>query len=69
MIVFRRGGHGADCIGLAAPGCRSVLNLEVLDQPTERRAGQSVAVVAQISAPITRTRNRSRVRADPRNFA
>jgi glutamate synthase (NADPH/NADH) len=42
VIVIGGGDTGADCIGTALRhGCKSLINLELLDQPPERRAADN----------------------------
>ena len=72
VIVIGGGDTGADCIGTALRhGCKSLVNLELLEQPPERRAADN----PWPSWPkIRRTdyaheESIARFGADPRNFA
>ena len=72
VIVVGGGDTGADCIGTALRhGCRSLINLELLDQPPERRAADNPW---PLWPKIFRTdyaheESIARFGADPRNFA
>jgi glutamate synthase (NADPH) small chain len=72
VIVIGGGDTGADCIGTALRhGCKSLLNLELLDQPPETRAADNPW---PLWPKIRRTdyaheESIARFGADPRNFA
>jgi NAD(P)H-dependent glutamate synthase small subunit len=72
VIVIGGGDTGADCIGTALRhGCKSLLNLELLDQPPEKRAPDNPW---PLWPKIRRTdyaheESIARFGADPRNFA
>jgi glutamate synthase (NADPH/NADH) small chain len=72
VIVIGGGDTGADCIGTALRhGCRSLLNLELLDQPPEKRAADNPW---PLWPKIRRTdyaheESIARFGADPRNYA
>jgi NAD(P)H-dependent glutamate synthase small subunit len=72
VIVVGGGDTGADCIGTALRhGCRSLVNLELLDEPPERRAPDNPW---PLWPKIRRTdyaheESIARFGADPRNYA
>jgi NAD(P)H-dependent glutamate synthase small subunit len=72
VIVIGGGDTGADCIGTALRhGCKSLINLELLDQPPERRAADNPW---PMWPKIRRTdyaheESIAQFGADPRNFA
>jgi NAD(P)H-dependent glutamate synthase small subunit len=72
VIVIGGGDTGADCIGTALRhGCKSLLNLELLDQPPEKRAADNPWPTWP---KIRRTdyaheESIARFGADPRNYA
>jgi NAD(P)H-dependent glutamate synthase small subunit len=72
VVVIGGGDTGADCIGTALRhGCKSLLNLELLDQPPEKRATDNPW---PLWPKIRRTdyaheESIARFGADPRNFA
>ena len=72
VIVIGGGDTGADCIGTALRhGCRSLINLELLDQPPEKRAADNPW---PLWPKIRRTdyaheESIARFGADPRNYA
>jgi NAD(P)H-dependent glutamate synthase small subunit len=72
VIVIGGGDTGADCIGTALRhGCRSLINLELLDEPPERRAADNPW---PLWPKIRRTdyaheESIARFGADPRNYA
>ncbi|HEX5048912.1 MAG TPA: glutamate synthase subunit beta [Gammaproteobacteria bacterium] len=72
VIVIGGGDTGADCIGTALRhGCKSLINLELLDQPPERRAPDNPW---PLWPKIRRTdyaheESIARFGADPRNYA
>jgi NAD(P)H-dependent glutamate synthase small subunit len=71
VVVIGGGDTGADCIGTALRhGCRALLNLELLDQPPERRAADNPW---PLWPKIYRTdyaheESIAKFGADPRNF-
>jgi NAD(P)H-dependent glutamate synthase small subunit len=72
VVVIGGGDTGADCIGTALRhGCKSMLNLELLDQPPEKRAADNPW---PLWPKIRRTdyaheESIARFGADPRNYA
>jgi NAD(P)H-dependent glutamate synthase small subunit len=72
VIVIGGGDTGADCIGTALRhGCKSLINLELLDQPPEKRASDNPW---PLWPKIRRTdyaheESIARFGADPRNYA
>jgi glutamate synthase (NADPH/NADH) small chain len=72
VVVIGGGDTGADCIGTALRhGCKSLINLELLDQPPEKRAADNPW---PLWPKIRRTdyaheESISKFGADPRNFA
>jgi NAD(P)H-dependent glutamate synthase small subunit len=72
VIVIGGGDTGADCIGTALRhGCKSLINLELLDEPPERRAADNPW---PLWPKIRRTdyaheESIARFGADPRNYA
>jgi NAD(P)H-dependent glutamate synthase small subunit len=72
VIVIGGGDTGADCIGTALRhGCKSLINLELLEQPPERRGADNPW---PLWPKIRRTdyaheESIARFGADPRNFA
>jgi glutamate synthase (NADPH) small chain len=72
VVVIGGGDTGADCIGTSLRhGCRSLVNLELLDEPPEKRATDNPW---PLWPKIRRTdyaheESIARFRADPRNYA
>ena len=72
VIVIGGGDTGADCIGTSLRhGCKSLINLELLDEPPEKRAGDNPW---PLWPKIRRTdyaheESIARFGADPRNYA
>src|SRR5262245_6066121 len=72
VVVIGGGDTGADCIGTALRhGCKSLINLELLDQPPEKRAADNPW---PLWPKIRRTdyaheESIARFGADPRNYA
>ena len=72
VIVIGGGDTGADCIGTSLRhGCKSLINLELLDEPPEKRAGDNPW---PLWPKIRRTdyaheESITRFGADPRNYA
>jgi NADPH-dependent glutamate synthase beta subunit-like oxidoreductase len=72
VVVIGGGDTGADCIGTALRhGCKSLINLELLDQPPEKRAADNPW---PLWPKIRRTdyaheESIAKFGADPRNFA
>ena len=72
VIVIGGGDTGADCIGTSLRhGCKSLINLELLDEPPEKRAGDNPW---PLWPKISRTdyaheESITRFGADPRNYA
>ena len=72
VIVIGGGDTGADCIGTALRhGCRSLLNLELLDQPPERRADDNPWPTWPkiLRTDYAHKEAITRFGADPRNYA
>jgi NAD(P)H-dependent glutamate synthase small subunit len=72
VVVIGGGDTGADCIGTALRhGCKSLLNLELLDQPPDRRAADNPWPLWPRILRTDYAHEESIVRfgADPRNYA
>jgi len=72
VIVIGGGDTGADCIGTALRhGCKSLINLELLDQPPERRAADNPWPLWPkiLRTDYAHEESIARFGADPRNYA
>jgi NAD(P)H-dependent glutamate synthase small subunit len=72
VVVIGGGDTGADCIGTALRhGCKSLLNLELLDQPPDRRAADNPWPLWPkiLRTDYAHEESIARFGADPRNYA